>query len=153
MFGAVLGGASIAYLLGTLVCRHWIGLHGVQATVRRAGWFTMGAVALWVLPALLFEHTAWTLACGIWLQVLAYGVHQPCGQVGMVTPFAARAGTASALGGCVLALGSFGATSWMGMVFDGTARSLALATALLLFPSGAIALMLVRRYGKAVPAP
>lgn len=153
MFGAVLGGASIAYLLGTLVCRHWIGLHGVQATVRRGGWFTMGAVVLWVLPALLAEHTAWTLACGIWLQVFAYGIHQPCGQVGMVAPFSARAGTASALGGCVLALGSFGATSWMGMVFDGTARSLALATALLLFPSGAIALMLVRRYGEAVPAP
>ncbi|CAN5722239.1 Bcr/CflA family multidrug efflux MFS transporter [soil metagenome] len=147
VFGAVLGSASIAYLLGTLCCRRWVGLHGVQTTVRRGGWLTMSACALFVLPALADAHTPWTLSAAIWLQLFAYGIQQPCGQVGMVAPFPAQAGSASALGGCVLALGGFVAASVVGAVFDGSARSLALATGVLVFASGAVALALVPRFG------
>ncbi len=152
-FGAVLGAASISYMLGTLLCRYWVGRHGVRIAVQRGGWLTMGAIAVWLVPTLTGGHTAWTLASGIWLQIFAYGIHQPCGQVGMVAPFKSHAGAASALGGCVLALGSFVASSWLGVVFDGSSRSLAWATALLVSPCALIALLVVRRYGGVTAEP
>jgi DHA1 family bicyclomycin/chloramphenicol resistance-like MFS transporter len=45
---------------------------------------------------------AWSLLPGMWLYAFAHGIHQPCGQTGVVSAFPTQAGAASALSGFVL---------------------------------------------------
>ena len=44
---------------------------------------------------------------GLWLYAFAHGIHQPCGQTGVVAAFPTQAGAASALSGFVLATTAF----------------------------------------------
>jgi len=149
VYGMVLGSGSIAYLAGTLLCRRWLATHGVRGTVARGTVFTGLSVALFVLPALYGGHGFWTLSCALWLHLLGYGVQQPCAQVGMAAPFPHEAGAASALGGCLLALGAAFSSIWLGSAFDGSARSIALITGALVASCAVVALTLVQRYGSA----
>jgi len=60
------------------------------------------------------------------LFLFGHGLHQPCGQAGVVAPFPAQAGAASALAGFVLALVAFGVGQWLGVALDGTVAPLLL---------------------------
>lgn len=146
-FGFVLGGASFAYLLGTIWCRSWIARIGVQASVRRAGWVTLLAAMVFLVPLPFHGHTPWTLTAGLWLHLLAYGVHQPCGQVGLAAPFPRHAGSAAALGGFAFALAAFLSSTWVGAISDGTAGPVALTTGMLVAACAFVALKGVQRYG------
>ncbi|MEO8296374.1 MAG: multidrug effflux MFS transporter [Burkholderiales bacterium] len=146
-FALIIGSGSVAYLGGTLLCRRWIRLHGIQGAVRRGGWMTLtGAIAMLGLQ-LLHAHTPLTLTAALWLHLVAYGVTQPCGQVGLAAPFPHHAGAASALGGFAFAAAAFLAASWLGSVFDGQVGSVAWTTGCLMAVSGLIALTAVRRHG------
>ncbi|NDZ18125.1 Bcr/CflA family drug resistance efflux transporter [Variovorax sp. WS11] len=148
-FGLVIGGASVAYLIGTVLCRRWIAAHGIVTSVRRAGYLSLGAALLMIAPQLADAHTPATLAAGLWLMLLAYGIHQPCGHVGMATPFPLQAGAASALGGFIFATAAFACGTWMGLMYrSGSAAVLSLTTGVLAAATGLIALTLVQRHGR-----
>jgi DHA1 family bicyclomycin/chloramphenicol resistance-like MFS transporter len=148
-FGLVIGGASVTYLAGTFLCRRWIAAHGIVTSVRRAGFLSLAAAALLIVPQLAGAHNAATLTAGLWLMLLAYGIHQPCGHVGMATPFPLQAGAASALGGFIFAAAAFACGTWMGVMYrDGSAAVLALTTGVLVAGTGWIALTLVQRHGQ-----
>ena len=148
-FGLVIGGASITYLAGTVLCRRWIARHGIVTSVRRAGVLSLLAAAIFILPQLVQAHTALSLTLGLWLMLLAYGIHQPCGHVGMATPFPLQAGAASALGGFIFAAAAFLCGTWMGVMYrGGSAAVLSLTTGALAAATGVIALTLVQRHGQ-----
>ncbi|VTU40464.1 Sulfonamide resistance protein [Variovorax sp. PBS-H4] len=148
-FGLVIGGASVTYLIGTVLCRRWIAAHGIVVAVRRAGFLSLAAAMLLIGPQLANAHTAFTLAAGLWLMLLAYGIHQPCGHVGMATPFPLQAGAASALGGFIFAAAAFLCGTWMGVMYrSGSAAVLSLTTGVLVAATGLIALTLVQRHGR-----
>jgi DHA1 family bicyclomycin/chloramphenicol resistance-like MFS transporter len=148
-FGLVIGSASVAYLAGTFLCRHWIARHGIVTSVRRAGFLSLAAATVFIVPQLAQAHTPVTLTVGLWLMLLAYGIHQPCGHVGMATPFPLQAGAASALGGFIFASAAFLCGTWMGVMYrGGSAAVLALTTGVLAAATGLIALTLVQRHGR-----
>lgn len=147
-FGLVIGGASVTYLAGTFLCRRWIATRGIVIAVRRAGFLSLLAAAVLIAPQLASGHTPATLTAGFWLMLLAYGIHQPCGHVGMATPFPQQAGAASALGGFLFAAAAFLCGTWMGVMYrSGSAAVLSLTTGLLVLATGLIALTLVQRHG------
>lgn len=148
-FGLVIGGASVSYLAGTFLCRRWIAGSGIVSTVRRAGWLALVAAAAFLLPELAHTHNAATLTGALWLMLLAYGIYQPCGHVGMATPFPLQAGAASALGGFIFAVAAFASGTWMGLMFQsGSTAVLALTTGVLSACSGLTCVTLLQRHGQ-----
>jgi MFS transporter, DHA1 family, multidrug resistance protein len=148
-FGLVIGGASVSYLVGTFLCRRWIAGSGIVGTVRRAGWLALAAAAAFVVPELARAHTATTLTGALWLMLLAYGIYQPCGHVGMATPFPLQAGAASALGGFIFAVVAFASATWIGLMFQsGSTTVLALTTGVLSACSGLTCVTLLQRHGQ-----
>lgn len=148
-FGLVIGGASVSYLVGTVLCRRWIAASGIVGTVRRAGWLALAAAAAFVLPEFAQAHSATTLTAALWLMLLAYGIYQPCGHVGMATPFPLQAGAASALGGFIFAVAAFASGTWMGLMFQSDSTTvLALTTGALSACSGLTCVTLLQRYGQ-----
>jgi DHA1 family bicyclomycin/chloramphenicol resistance-like MFS transporter len=150
-FGLVIGGASVTYLVGTFLCRRWIAAHGIVTSVRRAGFLSLVAALVLIAPQLANAHTPLTLTAGLWLMLLAYGIHQPCGHVGMATPFPLQAGAASALGGFIFAASAFVCGTWMGLMYrSGSAAVLSLTTGVMVLATAFIALTLVQRHGNPV---
>ena len=125
-YGLAMAAGSLAYIAGTLVCRRWITRHGLAGTVGRGGFFTLAAGALAVALALAgAAHWAAVLLPQC-LFLFGHGLHQPCGQAGVVAPFPAQAGAASSLAGILLALVAFGVGQWLGVALDGTVAPLLL---------------------------
>jgi len=160
VFGLLIGGASVTYMAGTILCRRWMRQVGILPAVRRAGLLSLASAVVFIAPQLLAQHTAATLAVALWVSLLAYGVHQPCGHVGIAASFPERAGAASALGGFMLAAAAFACGTWLGFMFTGgSAALLSLTTGVLVGAAGLVALTLVQRHGHAsapassVPSP
>lgn len=154
VFGGVIGGASVTYMIGTILCRRWMKQIGILHSVRRAGVLSLFGAAVFIVPQLFFVHTTWTLAASLWISLLAYGVHQPCGHVGIAASFPERAGAASALGGFVLAAAGFLCGTWLGFMFKAdSAAVLSLTTGVLVGAAGLFALTLVQRHGQSSVAP
>jgi DHA1 family bicyclomycin/chloramphenicol resistance-like MFS transporter len=149
-FGLAIGGASVTYLMGTFLCRRWIARHGIVTSVRRAGYLSLLAAGTFLVPQIASAHSPVTLTAGLWLMLMAYGIHQPCGHVGMAIPFPLQAGAASALGGFIFAVAAFVCGTWLGLVFrSGSSAALSLTTGALAAGTGLIALTLVQRDGDA----
>ena len=157
--GLVMASTSLAYLSGTVVCRQVLPRRGLLGTVRLGGWCSLGggtwmaAASCWQI-GLAGEVTAWTLLPGLWLYTFAHGIHQPCGQTGVVAAFPTQAGAASALSGFVLSSVAFGVGAllswWSGLPgWSGTIHPMTCGVAL----GGALtawtALRRVQRHGLA----
>ena len=82
------------------------------------------------------------------LFAFGHGIHQPCGQAGVVGPFPRAAGAASALAGLVLALVAFGVGRWLGVALDGTLRPMAYTLAFWAAATCAVAWGLVQRHAR-----
>lgn len=159
--GLVMASTSLAYLSGTVVCRKVLPRGGLLGTVRLAGWCSlaggawMGAASLWqVAQPWGLGVSAFGLLPGLWVYAFAHGIHQPCGQTGVVAAFPMRAGAASALSGFVLCAVAFGVGAllawWSGLPgWAGTIHPMSLGVAL----GGALtawtALRRVQRHGLA----
>jgi DHA1 family bicyclomycin/chloramphenicol resistance-like MFS transporter len=144
-YGLAMAAGSLSYIAGTLVCRRWISRVGLAGTVARGGCFTLAGGALGVALVLAgLSHWAMVLLPQC-LYLFGHGLHQPCGQVGVVGPFAAQAGTASALAGFVLALVAFGVGRWLGVALDGSVAPLLLGLGFWSLATSLIAWTLVRR--------
>ncbi|MDE2593682.1 MAG: multidrug effflux MFS transporter [Burkholderiales bacterium] len=111
-YGVYMASVSLSYLIGTFFCRKWLPLHGLVGTIGVAGWFSL-AGGLWMggvsfATWLGHQPASWALLPGIWLYGFAHGIHQPCGQTGVVSAFPHQAGAATALSGFILATAAFG---------------------------------------------
>jgi len=124
-YGACMAGGSVSYIGGTLLCRRWIRRHGMAGTVARAGAFTLAAALGALLPVVFGVQSKWTVLVPYCVFAFGHGMHQPCGQAGVVAPFPRAAGAASALAGLLLALVAFGVGQWLGVAMDGSVRPLA----------------------------
>ncbi len=151
-YGLLMFSMSLAYILGTFVCRRLLQRFGVQCTVAIAAGFSLAGGTAMGLLALAGVVGIWSIMLPFYLFMLGHGVHQPCGQSGAVGPFPQAAGAASALNGFLMMVAAFAMGSWLGTHLDGSVTAL---THGLWFWSVCIALaawMLVPRYGQPVPS-
>jgi DHA1 family bicyclomycin/chloramphenicol resistance-like MFS transporter len=147
-YGLLVSTSSLAYIAGTFACRHWLLRHGARGAVRRGAALTLAGGALYAAPALAEAHTLLTLSLAQACYAFGHGIHQPCAQVGVVAPFPANAGAASALSGFVLALGAFAMGAWLGEAIDTRIDPYALTIAALALATAAAAWTLVQRHGE-----
>jgi DHA1 family bicyclomycin/chloramphenicol resistance-like MFS transporter len=124
-YGGAMALGSLSYLAGTVVCRRWIVAYGMAGAVVRGGGFTLAAGVVVAGAAAVGVQSLWAVLLPQCLYAFGHGIHQPCGQAGVVGPFPQAAGAASALAGLVLALVAFGIGRWLGVALDGTVRPLA----------------------------
>ncbi len=144
-YGLAMAAGSLAYIAGTVVCRRWITRHGLAGAVARGGFFTLAGGTLGVALVLAgVQHWAAVLLPQC-LYLFGHGLHQPCGQAGVVAPFPAQAGAASALAGFVLALVAFGVGRWLGVALDGRVAPLMGGLGFWALATSLIAWTLVRR--------
>jgi DHA1 family bicyclomycin/chloramphenicol resistance-like MFS transporter len=144
-YGAAMALGSLSYIAGTFVCRRWIRRHGMAGAVRRGAWVTLAGGLSMASLAAAGVHGVWAVLLPQCLFVFGHGIHQPCGQAGVVGPFPQNAGTASALAGLVLAVVAFGIGRWLGVALDGSVRPLAYGLAFWAALTCAIAWTLVQR--------
>jgi DHA1 family bicyclomycin/chloramphenicol resistance-like MFS transporter len=144
-YGAAMAAGSLAYVAGTVLCRRWIGRVGMQGAVARGAFFTLAGGALGAGLALAGVQQVWAVLLPQCLFIFGHGLHQPCGQAGVVGPFAASAGAASALAGLLLALVAFGIGHWLGLALDGTVRPMMFGLGFWSAATGLVALTLVQR--------
>ena len=150
-YGAAMALGSLSYLAGTLLCRRWIPRHGMAGSVARGAVFTLAAGLLFAGAAAAGVQALWAVLLPQCLYAFGHGIHQPCGQAGVVGPFPQAAGAASALAGLVLALVAFGIGLWLGVALDGTVRPLAYGLGFWALLTCAVAWTLVQRLPPALP--
>jgi MFS transporter, DHA1 family, multidrug resistance protein len=151
-YGLLMFSMSLAYIVGTFVCRRLLPRFGVQRTVAIAGAFSLAGGSTMGLLALAGMQGVWSIMLPFYLFMLGHGVHQPCGQSGAVGPFPQAAGAASALNGFLMMVAAFAMGTWLGTHPDGGVTAL---THGLWFWSVCIALVawtLVPRYGRPAPS-
>ncbi|MBG6080113.1 DHA1 family bicyclomycin/chloramphenicol resistance-like MFS transporter [Rubrivivax gelatinosus] len=151
--GLTIASGSLAFLGGTLACRHWIVRHGMVAAAVRGGFFTLAGGLGTAAAALAGIESVWPFLLAQWLFSFGHGIHQPCGQAGAVGPFPKQAGVASALSGFVLALACFAVGAWLGAVQGADVRPYALTLAFWAAATAAVAWTLVRRLQTSIPVP
>jgi DHA1 family bicyclomycin/chloramphenicol resistance-like MFS transporter len=157
VYGLGMSTLSLSYLFGTVVCRRVLPSKGLIRTVRMAGWFTLaGGIAMVLVSALQWSlkapPPAWSLLPGLWLYAFAHGIHQPCGQTGVVSAFPMQAGAASALSGFTLASVAFGVGSvlswWTSLpAWAGTLHPMTLGMGLGAICTAWVALVRVPQHG------
>ncbi len=153
-YGLVLLSTSLAYLLGTLLCRRLLARLGLVRTVVLAGGLSAaGGCGLALLHAVAGWQSPWALLLPFYLFMLGHGIHQPCGQSGAVGPFPQSAGVASALNGFMMMLAAFGVGAWLGRQPGGTVLPLVQGIAFWSAVLAAIAWVLVPRFAGALHAP
>lgn len=145
--GMVISTCSVAYILGTLLCRRWIARHGLVGTVSRGALVSLAAFVALLLLAITDARHVLAVMLPCWLYSMAHGIHMPAGQAGAVAPFPHAAGLASALAGFMLATGAFFIGLWLGQALDDSVRPVALGMACAAGATALTALTLVRRHG------
>ena len=145
VYGVAMATGSLSYVAGTLVCRRWITRHGMAGTVARGAFFTLAGGALGAGLAWAGVQQVWAVLVPQCLFIFGHGLHQPCGQAGVVAPFPGSAGAASALAGLMLALVAFGIGHWLGGALDGSTRPLMLSLAFWSAVTSLLAWTLVQR--------
>lgn len=146
-YGGMLAGCSLSYLAGTFLCRYWAARVGAQRAAARAAVFTLAGGASMAALSLAGAHSAWAIVLPCWIYAVGHGVHQPCGQAGVVAPFPAHAGAASALSGFALSVVAFCVGSLMGALLHDSVLPLTLGMGLGALFTAAMAWGPVRRHG------
>lgn len=135
------------YLIGTVICRRLLVMHGIQrtvcigATLQAATGVTMAALALGGV------HVPLALGGPIFFLGLSHGLIQPPVQSGAVAPFPHAAGAAAALLGFIMMLVATVVGIWIGASYNGTVYPLTLTICACALASATIAFTLVRRDG------
>ena len=147
VYGLFLASASVSYLAGTFACRRWIAAHGIARTVRRAAAFSLAGGLGMAALSLAGVTSPWAICLPQMVFNFGHGIHQPCGQAGVVGPFPQAAGAASALSGFMSAAAAFLIGLWLGRAIDGTVFPLTLTLGLFSMLTAAVAWTLVQRHG------
>lgn len=145
VYGLFLASASVSYLAGTFACRRWIARHGIARTVRRAAAFSLAGGLGMATLSLAGMTSPWAICLPQMVFNFGHGIHQPCGQAGVVGPFPQAAGAASALSGFMSAAAAFLIGLWLGRAIDGTVFPLTLTLGLFSMLTAAVAWTLVQR--------
>lgn len=122
-YAAVLACGAFTYLLGTFGCRIWLARHGIRGAVKRGAFITLAGGMLMAGLSLAGVHSVWAIVIPQVLYACGHGVHQACGQAGVVGPFPTRAGAASALSGFILSAIAFGMGQGLGELMNRTGHS------------------------------
>ncbi len=113
-YGLILASFSGAYIVGTFACRRLLLRHGLRGAVRRGALFSLvGGVGM-ALLSLAGVQAVWAIVLPQLLFGFGHGIHQPCGQSGVVGPFPEKAGTAASVSGFAMMLTAFGIGLWLG---------------------------------------
>lgn len=123
-YGLLMFSNAFIYILGTFLCRRWLGRYGLRRSVAIAGALTLTGGCTMGLLALAGVDSAWAIMLPFGLFMLAHGIHNPCGQSGAVAPFPQAAGAASALNGFLTMLSAFATGQWLGTHMDGSVQPL-----------------------------
>lgn len=106
-YGLVPASCSLAYVIGTQLCRKRLAHLPVVDVVRGGAWLSAagatGQGVLWLAGA----HQPWAILLPQWVYMLGHGFHQPCGQSGAVAPFPLHAAQAAALSGFLMTVMAF----------------------------------------------
>ena len=117
------------FLAGTVVCRKLFGRIGIARTASVGAALSATAGLLFTLAVLLgLRHWA-TVVVSQFLAMFAHGINWPSAQVGSVTPFAHRAGSAAGLLGFFTMFAALLVGTWIGASYDGTLYPMALTSA------------------------
>jgi DHA1 family bicyclomycin/chloramphenicol resistance-like MFS transporter len=147
-FGAILASMSVAYIAGTMLCRHLLLRHGLRATVRRGAWFSLVGGTSMAGLSLAGVHTVWAILLPQYLYAIGHGIHQPCGQAGAVGPFPEKAGTAASLSGFAMTVTALLAGLWLGRMQGSTVYPLTLAIGAFSVVLALVAWTLVQWHGE-----
>ena len=154
--GAMLASSSIAYIVGTLLCRRLL-RHGNASRAAAVGAaFSLAGGALLAGVSLAGAASIATVLPGLWLFGIGHGVSQPCGQAGVTSPFPDSAGTAASLSGFLMMATAFGVGLLLAAVMNGTVFPLTLTMGAFGAAVAAVAWTLVRVHGERrvlAPAP
>lgn len=118
--GGFIAGSALSYIAGTFFCRRWLPHHGLAGSVRRGAAFSLAGGVTMLALAWAGVTGPWAIALPQFVFAFGHGIHQPCGQVAVVGPFAQHAGAASALAGFILAATAVAVGAWLGVAMDGT---------------------------------
>lgn len=154
-YGAFLLSSSLAYTVGTFVCRRLLVSRGLRGAVAVGGALTLAGGTSMALLSLAGVHSVWAIAVPQWLYAMGHGIHQPCGQAGAVGPFPEKAGTAASLSGFGMSVSAFLVGLWLGKHFNGTVYPMTLSIGVFSVGVALVAWTLVQRHGEPhrVPSP
>jgi len=114
VYGLILATSSFAYICGTFLCRRLLLHHGLRGAVRRGALLSLaGGVGMAAL-SLAGVQSVWAIMLPQLLFALGHGIHQPCGQAGVVGPFPEKAGTAASMSGFAMMATAFAIGLWLG---------------------------------------
>jgi DHA1 family bicyclomycin/chloramphenicol resistance-like MFS transporter len=146
-YGLILATSSMAYVLGTMLCRRLLLRYGLRGAVKRGAWFSLtGGVSMAAL-SLAGVHTVWAIVLPQFLFAVGHGVNQPCGQAGVVGPFPDKAGTAASLSGFAMMLTAFFVGLWLGRTLDQSVLPMTLGIGAFSIVLAVVAWTLVQRDG------
>ena len=146
-YGLALMSGSVAYVLGTMLCRRLLLRHGLRGAVRRGAYLSLAGGLSMAALSLAGVHTVWAVLVPQWVFSLGHGVHQPCGQAGAVGPFPEKAGTAASLSGFFMMVCAFGVGQLLGRTMNGTVYPMTLGVGAASVLLATIAWTLVQRHG------
>lgn len=145
--GWLLACNGVAYIAGTVLCRHLVRRVGVCKAVAVAGCLALVCAVALLVAALWGVQSGLAYATPCMFFAVAHGIQQPCGQSGAVGAFPRMAGTASALNGCIMMGVAFATGQWLGQSANGTVYPLVLGLSFWCVAAALASWTLVRKYG------
>jgi DHA1 family bicyclomycin/chloramphenicol resistance-like MFS transporter len=146
-YGIILATSSLAYIVGTWLCRRLLLRHGLRGAVRRGAWFSLAGGLGMAALSLAGVFSVWAIIVPQWLYAIGHGIHQPCGQAGAVGPFPEKAGTAASVSGFLMMLTASAVGLWLGKHLDGTVFPVTLGIGAFSVLLTVVAWTLVQRHG------
>lgn len=118
LFGWVLAGSSLIYIISTIACRRLLHHFGPVRSVQYAASLSLAGAGIQMLSCWLAPTSIWPLVTGHAVYMLGHGIHQPCGQAGAVSELPTLAGRAVSWSGFAMMMAAFilgqGAAHFMG---------------------------------------
>jgi len=146
-YGSILATSSLAYIVGTWLCRRLLLRHGLRGAVRRGAWFSLAGGLGMAGLSLAGVYSVWAIIVPQWLYAIGHGIHQPCGQAGAVGPFPEKAGTAASVSGFLMMLTASAVGLWLGRNLNGTVFPVTLGIGVFSVLLTVVAWTLVQRHG------
>lgn len=146
-YAVILLSSSLSYTAGTFFCRFLLTRTNAARAVAIGGAFSLAGGVSIIAVALAGMHTVSAFLPPIWLFAIGHGIHQPCGQAGVTSPFPDKAGTAASLSGFAMMATAFAAGIVLGRSMNGTVYPLAFGVGAFGVLSAVVAWTLVRAHG------
>ncbi|SFW99912.1 Bcr/CflA family efflux MFS transporter [Marinospirillum alkaliphilum] len=114
VYGLLMFSMSIAFILGTMLCRRLLRHYSVPRTVAVGGTLSLLGGSLLAVLSLLGVQSLLAIMLPVYLFIMAHGINQPCSQSGVMGPFPRAAGAASAWSSFIMVLVTFVIGHWLG---------------------------------------